>query len=385
MSSVRKRTLPSGQIRWLVDYQDLTGTRRAKQFPSKREATNFEIEAAGASKAGIDMLASGTVTIEQAGKLWLEHCRVEGLEESTLAQYEQHLYLHIIPFLGKKKISELAKQAIEEFRDTLLGSRSRGRTRAVVTSLKAIISEAERRGLAAGNVAAGTKVRSLRRHEQEIVIMPKEAIRTLIAKAGELFGPTYCWRALITTALLTGLRQSELFALRWADVDFNSREIRVCQRADFKRKIGDPKTSASRRTVPLAPLVLNSLREWKLACPKSSLDLVFPTGNGTVLSRQNMHKQCWFPLLRAAGLTDAVPGIGGEPAEKPRYRFHDLRHVAASLYIEAGWNAKKVMVTMGHSSITVTFNLYAKLWKNPESDAEAMQQIEARLFDATRS
>ena len=61
-------------------------------------------------------------------------------------------------------------------------------------------------------------------------------------------------------------------------------------------------------------------------------------------------------------------------------QFHDLRHAAASLFIEQGWQAKKVQAIMGHNSIQMTFDLYGHLWKTPEDDAAAMNEIEKRLF-----
>jgi integrase len=65
---------------------------------------------------------------------------------------------------------------------------------------------------------------------------------------------------------------------------------------------------------------------------------------------------------------------------KTALTFHSLRHAAASLFIEQGWNAKKVQTVMGHSSIQVTFDVYGHLWSDTKSDLEAMAQLEARLL-----
>ena len=88
------------------------------------------------------------------------------------------------------------------------------------------------------------------------------------------------WRPLLLTAIFTGLRASELRGLRWADVDLKLGELHVRQRADRYNAIGRPKSAAGERTIPLAPMLVNTLREWKLACPKSELDLAFPTASG---------------------------------------------------------------------------------------------------------
>jgi len=129
--------------------------------------------------------------------------------------------------------------------------------------------------------------------------------------------------------------------------------------------MGSPKSKAGTRDVPLAPMVVNTLRQWRLACPKTELGLVFPTGRGRVVGHSSM-RQMWRRLLRAL--------------ELPRYRFHDLRHAAASLFIEQGLQPKKVQTIMGHGSIKMTFDLYGHLWETAEDDQAAMAQIEARIL-----
>jgi integrase len=102
------------------------------------------------------------------------------------------------------------------------------------------------------------------------------------------------------------------------------------------------------------PPLPSTLREWKLACPKTEGDLVFPGGvNGKILRTDDVHRRCWRPLLRSLGLEDS---------DGPRYTFHSLRHVAASLMIESGMQPKKLQAIMGHSSIKLTYDVYGHLW-----------------------
>jgi integrase len=93
------------------------------------------------------------------------------------------------------------------------------------------------------------------------------------------------WRPLIITAVFTGLRASELRGLTWDDVDLDKAALTVRQRADRWNTIGSPKSASGQREVPLAPMVVNTLKEWQLACPKGPegrLWLVFPNGKGAV-------------------------------------------------------------------------------------------------------
>ncbi|MGA7326908.1 MAG: tyrosine-type recombinase/integrase [Rhodomicrobium sp.] len=367
MSSVRKRILPSGEVRWQLDYKDQGGKRRHKQFPTKAAAVAFETTVRAEIAAGTHVADSASITIAEAGELWLQRCRTEGLETGTLKQYGEHLRLHILPFIGSVKLSKLSTPQIEQFKDTLLQSRSRPLTRAILVSLKALLYDARRRGLAVQNPASGVKVTMPKRHEKQIQIPSRDEIKNLIAKTAELWPATLPWRPLVLTALFTGLRASELRGLTWDCVSFDEKFIKVRQRADYKNEMGNPKSAAGTREIPIGAYVSNALRQWRLACPASPQKLVFPTRTGGVISSSIYHKQCWFPLMRALDLGS-------------RYRFHDLRHCAATLFIEQGWTPKRVMSVMGHSSIQMTFDLYGHLWKTSEDDAEAMKQIEARLL-----
>lgn len=187
------------------------------------------------------------------------------------------------------------------------------------------------------------------------------------------------WRPLVITAVFTGLRASELRGLRWDDVDLDRAVLRVRQRADRWNVIGSPKSDAGKREVPLAPMVVNALREWKLACPRlkenkddeGRLWLVFPNTKRGVDSLPNMHRRGLGVLKLAAGL--AVDG------SHPKYGLHSLRHAAASLFIEQGFTPKRVQALMGHSSIQVTFDTYGHLFPSQDEDQAAMQQLQARL------
>jgi integrase len=167
------------------------------------------------------------------------------------------------------------------------------------------------------------------------------------------------------TAIFTGLRASELRGLRWTDIDLDGGELTVRQRADRWGSIGSPKSDAGKRSVPLAPIVVNTLRQWRLACPKGEGDLVFPTSQG-----KPRHTRGLAPLQEAAGISE-----GGTP----KYGMHALRHAAASLFIEQGFAPKRVQAPMGHSTIQMTFDTYGHLFPAPEDDKAAMRQLQARL------
>jgi len=189
-----------------------------------------------------------SVTVKQAGELWLQRCRLDGLEAGTLLQYRQHLDLHILPFIGGVKLSKLTRPEVESFRDKLVETRSRSMAQKVLSSLKSLLSNAQRRGLVGQNAASGTKVKTASRHEKKAPIPTKDEIRALLSKTSELWSATLPWRPLVITALFTGLRASELRGLTWDYVDFEKKVIQV------KRTIPIPKVEiawhgATRRQV----------------------------------------------------------------------------------------------------------------------------------------
>ena len=107
-------------------------------------------------------------------------------------------------------------------------------------------------------------------------------------------------RPLVLTAIFTGLRGSELRALKWADIDLKAGELHVRHRVDRFNRFGPPKSEAGTRDIPLS--VINTLRAWKLACPKGELDLVFPTGAGGVESHGNILSRVVWPIQVTAGV-----------------------------------------------------------------------------------
>lgn len=366
MATIRKRALPSGKTVWQCDYRDGAGNRRSRQFQKKRDADAFLVQARAEVAQGIHTPDSVSITVEQAGALWLARGEAEGLEASTLAMYGQHVRLHINPRIGAVKLSRLTTPAVETFRDELVAALSREMARKVLKSLKGLLREAQRRGLVAQNAAEATSVKMAGRQKEEAEIPTKEHMRAILQHAPER------WRPLIVTALFTGLRSSELRGLTWANVDLRNKLIKVRQRVDRYNVMGVPKSRAGRRDVPMAPMVVNALRKWKLACPVTEAGLVFPTDAGNITTGSVLHKSAWRPTMIAAGIMKE-----GDP---PPYTFHALRHGAASLFIEQGMGPKRVQAVMGHSTITITFDLYGHLFPAPEDDLAAMAEIEARLL-----
>ena len=384
MSSIRKRewTTPSGQckVAWLVDYRDPSGNRRFKQFARKSEAQHFENEAGWDVRRGTHTAESQSITVAAAGALWLTRARREHLEPATIDSYEQHVRLHIEPFLGARRLNQLTKPIVESCRDDLLDSgRSRAMVSRVLRSLASLVGEAERLGYVGKNVCRGVSLRRSHRGKLRPVIPSKAELRQLI-NAAAVAGPGA--QAMMLILVFAGLRASELRALPWRSVDLKRRTITVDQRADKGNVIGPPKSASGWRTIPVPEVVVSGLREWKLRCPASALDLVFPSRSGTPHFHPNLVLRFLEPAQLEAGavrpaLRDGKPVFDneGRPIVEGRYTLHCLRHAAASLWIEQRVEPKRIQTWMGHHSIQVTFDTYGHLFAALENDAEAVAAI----------
>ena len=378
MAKVRKRTWQNSkgeQTAWIADYFDQGGKRHIKTFETKREATAWLVTATGEVARGVHTPENASITVAEAAELWIGKGQLEALERSTVRQYRNHVDLHIKPSrIGNEKLARLSAPAIEAFRDDLLRKGSRVMARKVLASLKSILGEAQRRGLLAQNAALSVKVAARKREKRKLEAgqhfpTREEANRIIDSAKGR-------WRPLFVVLVFTGIRSSELRGLTWDAVDFESKVIHVRQRADAWNKIGVPKSDAGDRKIPMTPMVVNALREWKLVCPKGDLGLVFPNGAGKIENHANIANRGFYALQIRAGIVDVAGGA--------KYGVHALRHFFASWAIDQSFTAKRLQALLGHASIQMTFDIYGGLFNDDEEDQAKFAEGERTLRLATK-
>jgi integrase len=261
----------------------------------------------------------------------------------------------------------------------------------VVRSLGAIFREARRRGLSSVAPTEGLDLHLPERDDPRPTIPTKAELQAIVAHA------TGRWRPLLLVAIFCGLRSSELRGLRWADVDFDNRQINVTQRADIYHRIGKLKSKSGYRSIPAASMVLNALREWKLLCPKRDtgkkdaagetikvIDLVFPNGVGKIEALSNIMRRGFDPIQIAGGVTSLKETTDDAGVTVMiavgKYGMHALRHACASLWIESGKNPKQIQTLMGHSTIQMTYDVYGHLFSDAGADQKAAEDIQIRLL-----
>ena len=368
--SVRKRSWTSrnGEKKeaWIVDYVDQQGERHIQTFDRKKHADEFQATVKVDVGKGIHTPQSRSLTVADAAENWIKYVELEKRERSTLDQYRGHVDNHINPRLGREKLAKLTTPRIQAFRDELLAALSRAQAKKVLTSLKSLLKDAQRRGHAAQNVALGVSIKRDNRDKSRLKVgvdipTPDEIKRIIHAATGRM-------RPFLIVAIFTGLRSSELRGLRWDDVDLQAGELHVRQRADRYNEMGKPKSEAGERVIPLGPFVVNTLREWRLACPKGELGLVFPNAVGKIWGHAGIVLSMW-PVLVTAGVVDAKG--------KAKYTgLHAWRHFYASWLInrkkDGGLElpAKTVQARMGHSSVIITMDTYGHLFPSGDDGSE---------------
>jgi integrase len=255
--------------------------------------------------------------------------------------------------------------------DRFKAKRSAVMVRKILTTLGTMLADMQERGLVAMNAVHG--LRKGRKHGKErqaerrkrgklvvgVDIPTREEIKDIIAHLSDR------WRPLLLTAIFTGLRASELRGLQWKNVDLDAAKLHVRERADRYLRIGEPKSAAGERTVPLTPMVVNVLREHRA---KSRGALVFPTVNGKPQHHANILSRGFEPAQVAAKVVD--------DEGRPKYALHALRHFYASWCINRRQDGglelpiKLVQERLGHATINLTADVYGHLFPSSDDGTE---------------
>lgn len=400
MATVRKRTwrTAAGETKtaWSVDFTDQAGTRQRKQFATKKAADAYRVTVEGQIQAGTYRAPAGKVTLKEVAEAWLDHCEVrqkrgQRMEKATLADYTGHVRRFILAGggVGPVKLNALTGKTVRDFRDRLLDRGvSIALTRKILSTLRLVCKHAIEIEMLAANPVEGIEVLADTRIKAKIKVPSKEAVTAMLAVVPSRF------RAYLIVAALCGLRASEERALQWGDIDFNAGVIRIQRRADAYNDVGEPKSSTGARDVPAGPMVLNALKQWRGARIVRPDQLVFPAsatpqpnqhskaaGAGErvekVQSHANVLHRDFYPLFEMLDEKHEEDPDANPKVE--RFRWHDLRHFAISLWIEQGFNVKEVMTFAGHADFKMTMERYGHLFPK-EDHQRGMAEIESRLF-----
>jgi integrase len=361
--SIRQR--PDGK--WEARISLPNGKRKSFYGKTRRDVQDKLKAAQRDLDNGLD-LSSRQQTVGQFLDRWLEDVVRPSVRLKTHHSYAQMVRLHLKPELGHIPLTKLTPQHVQAMmtRKTAAGLSPRT-VQYIRAVLRRALGQAMKWSLVGRNVATLVDPpRSMRKPVQPLTA--EQARHFIDATKNDRLGP------LFQVAITTGLRQGELFGLRWQDVDLDAGTLAVrhaLQRIGGEPTFVEPKTALSRRSITLPASAIAALRsqrirqlEMRLAAGTAWQDweLVFTSSIGTPLEPSNVTKRL-HALLEGAGL--------------PRQRFHDLRHCAASLLLAGGVAPRTIMGILGHSQISLTMNTYAHL--SPSLERDAADRLEAIL------
>jgi integrase len=294
-------------------------------------------------------------TVEEAGAAYVEHLEhVMERKRTTLQDYRGYLRRHLAPFFGVRTLDRIDANQVTAY---LLAKRREGLHSKTVQNhlnfLNGLFRFAIKRGWATANpVALVDRPKSSRSAHRRIrFLQPEELEAVLRAVPADELGAVE--RPLYLTAAMTGLRQGELIGLRWVDVDWPARRVRMAD--NYTRGAFDSPKSHRGRSVPMADRLAGELeRHFQRSLFRGDDDLVFchPL-TGHVLDASKLRKRFAAALDRA----------GVHPIT-----FHELRHTFGTQMAAAGAPLRAIQEWMGHADASTT-EIYAHYAPDPTGGA----------------
>ena len=278
---------------------------------------------------------------------WYQYFSSPKLRPTTQATYENRIYGHIIPSIGKIPISKLTQNDLQQFyaklkrtgRKVNVELKGTGVSDRMVRSCHALcrssLEKAVEEGLITRNPSIGCKLPPKKNGEMK-VLTQNEIVRLL----NQAYDEGYYEMFLLE--LTTGMRRGEILGLKWRDLNLETGELNIKRQLTTKG-ISVPKTKSSIRTILLPPDMLDLLREMKKT---AKYDWIFPSPvkegeprNPTAITKR-------FRIML-------------ERAHCKHVRFHDLRHTFATMALENGMDVKTLSAMIGHVSSETTLNIYS--------------------------
>ena len=358
-SKARRRKDGRYETRAVLDTP--AGRKRVSFYgATAKEANEKKIAALADQNRGVMFADPKGLKVAEYLQSWLSDTVRYQVSEGTFLRYERTCRNHLLPFFGRLRLRDLTPAHVRAFKARKLEEGLNPNTVGVVQSvLAAALNQAVDDGLISANPAARVKKAAARGQTPMRALSHEEATRLIRVAEGTRD------EALIVVALRTGMRQGELAALRWEDVDLSEKAtITVRRSADTRTKtrISTTKTGEERK-VGIGPRTAEALKahrarqlEERMAARSwEDPGLVFPNARGKVRRRDSVMRSL-RSLLKEAGL----------PAQ---IRFHDLRHTAATLAIRQRMPIHVVSKMLGHSDPAMTLRRYAHVLDDMREDA----------------
>jgi integrase len=339
----------------------ITGKRKWFRGGTKKDAEKILAEKVVDVSQGT-YRALPKITFQDFSKLWLGSYAKDNVKPSTLSGYNYTIEKRLIPAFEHHQMNDISTRAIQIYvtdrRKDVCGKSILNE----VVLLKTMFKHAYRWGYIKINPCE--HIERPKTVKPEVDILEPAEISLLLDKSSGLY------RMAFLTALLTGVRAGELWALQWGDLDWNSMKLYV-RRSVWRNQFQTPKSKSAIRKIDLPDTLIPELRKWKLACPISENDLMFPSQEGQITCHDNAIKRHFNPALRKANLRHVS--------------FHSLRHTNASIRIHAGQNIKYMSSQLGHASVKITLDTYGHLFNDQDFNRRQVDMLETTFNASVRN
>ncbi len=340
-----------------------SGVERRAVYGKTRAEAREKLRAALAARDRGLVPVPARETVGTYLQTWLVGAQ-PSLRPRTFQGYESVIRTQLAPRLGRVPLARLRPADVQRMEAEMLAE---GLSPKTVRNVHGVLDRAVQWRQLAANPADGVDLPQ--RQPREMAALTPEQARAVLAAAQE-----DDLAALWTLMLTAGLRQGELLALRWRDIDLDAgrlavvaSSVRITKRARELLGVtsaeplrGDPKTARGRRVVELSGVAAEALHRHRRAATMVSVDgRVFTRPDGRVLSVKTVWAR-WRRLLERAGV--------------PHVRPHDARHTTATLLLGSGVHPKLVAEMLGHATVAITLDLYSHA-------TPAMHREAARVLD----
>lgn len=347
-------------------FTDSHGKRKQQYFHKLQECRKWIADAQFADEHS-SANALGDMTVEAWFEYWLNNIKGNNIRASTQRLLKQKFDIHIKPYIGHMLLSEIKPLNCQNVLNQMTENYRISYIKGIRACMHNFFEDALENELILRNpVTKAVKRDGLEIKEKRVLTLEEQRV-FLEAAQNSSFYNQYAF------VLQTGIRSGELTGLKWSDVDFDKKTMRIQRTATYvtpgaRWEFGKPKSKSSERNIPLTNEAIRILAYQKDLQKQRNIvsmefpDLIFSTRNGKPVS--------------TTGYDLAIESLCKKIGIK-KFSMHALRHTFATRCIEAGMKPKTLQSILGHSDIGITMNLYVHVTEE-ERDRE-MHLIEEGL------
>lgn len=375
--AVKKKNLPKG-IMWREDKKQYLGrfTHQGKQYSlydTEWRRLNENLTSLRQKVKGGKYIEESSLTLDHWFEQWMKIYKKNTVKYGTYCRYQKHYNYYVRDQIGNKKLKDITVTDIQSLYNSL---QERNLSLSTIQLAEAVLNgcfkKAVQNRMINDNPVPMAEIPKCKEKKERYVFSQKEQQKFMETLKGRYLEPFF------RITIMTGMRNGEVRALRWKDIDLEKKLIYVNHTLldDGERRLEEPKTEQSRREIPMLKQVADLLQEIKQKAEEQGLgkgeDYVFCLPNGLPLSRFRIMNE----LKRIErDLSEKGVKIG-------HITCHTLRHTFATRAIEGGMKPQVLKTILGHSSICMTMDLYSHVLQ--EEKEQEMELLEGSFDDGAK-